>query len=1224
MQRSKFIVARSIATVCAAAFLGMSSAKAANLFWDGGSVAIETNGDGLSDGTAGNWDPALATLTNWDQGAGLAHVAWTNLNLDTAVFGGTAGTVTLDNDVTVGGITFQTTGYTLDGATNSKTLTFGAADNTVFLRGVATATGPLMVAGNNLIFTAASLNPAGTVNFTGATSGGWSGTTTVNRGVTVSVTGGVLNQTLLNTSDISLNGGAITITNIANDANGTADRIKDTANITSNGGTFTWGSSNADGTYAETIGSVSLAKGQTNFVLNGSLLTGSQTLTINGLSRGTNTGVVTFSAPGGAANFTAAGANRIRVLGATVDTPAGEIVGPWATVGSGFGTQTDYAVYRSDGAYGSIVPANIDGSDETTWSNSANAYTNAVSAVALTGNRIMAALRNTGATATITLSDSIVGYTLATNGILNGVASQLTIAPGTVAGAVTAPGTAGGIIDVNTGGSRFFGNTTNNNTINSNLSILISAPINDNGGPVTLVKSGDNSVLSLTSTTSNYSGGTVVNAGILFVSGDAVLGAAGSKITLNGGQLRFAANNLTFNRVVEVGPTGGFIAPVGNQPNINFTGKLTGSGTLYMNDTAGAGPRGVLFNSTENDITGAIHIPSNDSKMTVNSLADSPGAGDLVYYKGSAGNAAEFAFGTGAAAPLVFTNRSIQIVNNTGTTFSNAIFSNNNPTHAITVNSDVIGVGATAKTFTLNAVAGPNNVIAGKIRNDAHGGALGITKGGVGNWTLSSGGNTFTGPITLNSTTTTAGILSYASAGGPNAIIFNQTTSNATLAYIGSSPITMSGLISATALTTGGITLSASGTDPAATVNYSNSASLSTTPTNTGTRFITLNGTNTGDNIFNGAIANNNTGLASLTKDGTGKWVLSGLSTYTGATFVQNGTLSINSIADSGTPSAIGAGSVFTLGSDSNDATLIYTGTGAITNRTLRLGTPSNRPGTGGGTILSNGTGGLAFTAPNFINSQTGIVNTRTLTLGGSYLGANEIQGVIADQTAGTGIVSLTKVGAATWNLSGINTYTGPTTVTGGTLLVTGSISGSTTTVSGTGILGGGTPLTPGVTGNVIVTDGGTIAPGQGIGQLNTGTLTLSGTAKFALEIESSFFASDLVATSGVLALDLGNSVALTVSDLAPAAITGGVFPFINYTPGGWNGGLFNVGGIIIEDQDNTFAVNGNFYQIDYDFGGSSVALVAVPEPTTAGLLGAMALGLLSSRSRRRNRSGQA
>jgi len=62
----------------------VGTATAADLYWDGGTTNIVTNGDGASSFLAGTWSTSIA---NWDQGAGLAHVSWNNG--DTAIFGGT-------------------------------------------------------------------------------------------------------------------------------------------------------------------------------------------------------------------------------------------------------------------------------------------------------------------------------------------------------------------------------------------------------------------------------------------------------------------------------------------------------------------------------------------------------------------------------------------------------------------------------------------------------------------------------------------------------------------------------------------------------------------------------------------------------------------------------------------------------------------------------------------------------------------------------------------------------------------------------------------------------------------------------------------------------------------------------------------------------------------------------------------------------------------------------
>jgi autotransporter-associated beta strand protein len=67
------------------------SAQGAARWWDGGTMDIGSNGNGASQGGAGTWN---TTIKNWDAGAS-PHVAWVNASHDIAVFGGTAGTVTL-------------------------------------------------------------------------------------------------------------------------------------------------------------------------------------------------------------------------------------------------------------------------------------------------------------------------------------------------------------------------------------------------------------------------------------------------------------------------------------------------------------------------------------------------------------------------------------------------------------------------------------------------------------------------------------------------------------------------------------------------------------------------------------------------------------------------------------------------------------------------------------------------------------------------------------------------------------------------------------------------------------------------------------------------------------------------------------------------------------------------------------------------------------------------
>ncbi|MBL9180470.1 MAG: autotransporter-associated beta strand repeat-containing protein [Verrucomicrobiaceae bacterium] len=99
---------------CLLLLLSLPALRAANLTWDSdGTSGGPTGGVGTWDTSALLWDNA-GTMTAWNNGGG--HVA---------ILGGTAGTVTLGENITAAGLTFNSSGYLLDG--NGNTLTFGGA-----------------------------------------------------------------------------------------------------------------------------------------------------------------------------------------------------------------------------------------------------------------------------------------------------------------------------------------------------------------------------------------------------------------------------------------------------------------------------------------------------------------------------------------------------------------------------------------------------------------------------------------------------------------------------------------------------------------------------------------------------------------------------------------------------------------------------------------------------------------------------------------------------------------------------------------------------------------------------------------------------------------------------------------------------------------------------------------------------------------------------------------
>jgi len=169
---------------------------------------------------------------------------------------------------------------------------------------------------------------------------------------------------------------------------------------------------------------------------------------------------------------------------------------------------------------------------------------------------------------------------------------------------------------------------------------------------------------------------------------------------------------------------------------------------------------------------------------------------------------------------------------------------------------------------------------------------------------------------------------------------------------------------------------------------------------------------------------------------GGGTVTLAAVNTYSGATTLTGGTLSISSLAVGGANSGIGKSSNAATNLVFNGGSLLYTGATGTTDRLFSVGT-------GGGTIDSSGSGPLTFnnTGALGFNSQTG---ARTLTLTGTNNGT--LASVIADNGGST---SLVKNGPGTWVLSAANTHSGDTTINSGTLQLGSTLYNSTVNLNG-------------------------------------------------------------------------------------------------------------------------------------------------------------------------------
>ena len=316
-----------------------------------------------------------------------------------------------------------------------------------------------------------------------------------------------------------------------------------------------------------------------------------------------------------------------------------------------------------------------------------------------------------------------------------------------------------------------------------------------------------------------------------------------------------------------------------------------------------------------------------------------------------------------------------------------------------------------------------------------------------------------------------------------------------------------------------------------------------------GGRTLTLAGTGSGLSTFGGLIANGG-GSVALTKSESGTWSLSGANTYTGATAVAAGTLSVNTIRDFGVASALGApgSGAVQLGSGANTATLEYTGGNQTANRTFQIG-DTTAANAGGGTILNDGSGALVLNAANFNPTIAGITATRTLTLGGTYSGgANQIQGIIQDSVAGSGKVAISVSGVGTWKLSGANTFNGTTTVSGGSTLTADYSTQDNSKLSdtaalalsgGTLILNGGTHVE--VVSNTLLNAGGTFLARSGgsTGKLRMNAITRA--AGGTIDVADATLAdTDTTNVNSILGgyATLGNDWAINSTGGADGAIT--------------------------------------------------------------------------------------
>jgi len=352
---------------------------------------------------------------------------------------------------------------------------------------------------------------------------------------------------------------------------------------------------------------------------------------------------------------------------------------------------------------------------------------------------------------------------------------------------------------------------------------------------------------------------------------------------------------------------------------------------------------------------------------------------------------------------------------------------------------------------------------------------------------------------------------------------------------------------------------------------------------------------------YNGVIADATGKTGVLVKQGGGTLSLGGVSTYTGSTSINNGFLQLTTGND-----RLPTGTVLNLG----QAASANLGTLDLNGRNQQVAGLNSVAGTN------------ATASNNTITSATAA--TLTINGGGSYgSGTNENSGVI------TGSISLIKTGSGTLSLGDANTYSGTTSVNGGTLLVNGNQSSatgdvsvaSTATLGGSGTIGGATTVLSGGTlqsgnsgigtlafnNNVTIDSGGTVQAqiGAGTGTGTSDTLNLSGgTGTRSL----TFASGSNLNLDGTAGFNATAGTTYTLANLGDAGLSfGGVNvagDFATYT----NNGTFTTNGVNVTVSGFTFNTGD---QLILRRTGTELQLVfsPVPEPTT--ILG-VAVGLVA------------
>ncbi|MGC3970144.1 MAG: autotransporter-associated beta strand repeat-containing protein [Pirellulales bacterium] len=584
----------------------------------------------------------------------------------------------------------------------------------------------------------------------------------------------------------------------------------------------------------------------------------------------------------------------------------------------------------------------------------------------------------------------------------------------------------------------------NSATTVSTLSVGTSAPASYTYGGViygniALVKTGGaNNVLTLLGA-NTYNGGTTLNGGVISVSNESFLGAAGTGITFDGGTLRFTQTG-SLTRPVTLAGVGTFEAESGK--TLTLAGSITGAGSLRIN-----GEGTVQFQSAA-AYTGTTDVVSGTLAIAAQTGA-SLGAGDLRLFGG-------------------------RVVVSSGVT------------PAVQYLPNLVAAGA--GTFVLDGAAAQVAVSINSLARSGRGTLAIVPQQGAFESTqqlvVASLPTSTNGIIAPWAVVAASGADSSGDFVGLSGFVFTRA------AYSNSGSVD-SGLstdvfnANAPSTLTADRTVFALKTDQLISGNHK-----LTIGDGTGQAGLILNGGSiqTGGLDFGAAegvvyaggsigssISAVISGTAGLTKFGPQSLSLTGRNTYSGDTYVYGGSLVISADANLGSIGGnlhLGGATLDTAGrfatsrtlqSEAAGAVVNVTGSGKLTFRNIISGAALTKTGAGtlvlrgvntyvgnttlaGGklsiaadTALGSGGGSLLTFDGGTLQTTANFTTARAVSLGAAG-GTFEVAGATTLTYTGsmTGAGGLTKTGDGTLVVDADTTYTGTTTVAGGTLRLEG------------------------------------------------------------------------------------------------------------------------------------------------------------------------------------------